>query len=136
MRLRDEGGSVAPLGIGLALLALTMELATALASSLFLFQRRLSELADSTAISVRQELGEPVDTVTNASLLKLVENRMVLLQSVKNSTIAGLVAESAAMKDAQTLDITLCATWRAPFSVAFLPSQAVVCSQSAARPIS
>jgi hypothetical protein len=135
MSLRNESGSAAPLAIGLALLALTMIMATSLASSMFLFQRRLAALADSTAISVRRELVEPAATNPNAPLMRLVENRMFLLQSAKGSPLAGLAAESAAMKDGQTLEINLCATWQAPFTVAFLPSQATVCSRSAARPI-
>ena len=135
MSLNNENGSAAPLAIGLALIALTVVLATSLASSMFLFQRRLSALADSTAISVRQNIGQPTESASNRALQKLVEKRIFAFQTVVSSELPDLAVQSADMNDGLTLQINLCAKWQAPFEVSFLPSQAVICSAAAARPI-
>ncbi len=135
MSLNNEHGSAAPLAIGLALIALTVVLATSLASSMFLFQRRLSALADATAISVRQDIGQSVEPASKQSLQKMVEKRMYAFQSIVLSDLPDLAVQSADMNDGLTLQINLCAKWQAPFEVSFLPSQAMICSESAARPI-
>ena len=135
MSLNGENGSAAPLAIGLALIAVAVVLATSLASSMFLFQRRLSALADSTAISVRQDIGQPTESASNRALQKLVEKRIYAFQTVILSELPDLAVQAADMNDGLTLQINLCAKWQAPFEVSFLPSQALICSESAARPI-
>ena len=135
MSLNGENGSAAPLAIGLALIAVAVVLATSLASSMFLFQRRLSALADSTAISVRQDIGQPTESASNRALQKLVEKRIFAFQTVVSSELPDLAVQAADMNDGLTLQINLCAKWQAPFEVSFLPSQALICSESAARPI-
>ena len=135
MSLNGENGSAAPLAMGLALIAVAVVLATSLASSMFLFQRRLSALADSTAISVRQDIGQPTESASNRALQKLVEKRIFAFQTVVSSELPDLAVQSADMNDGLTLQINLCAKWQAPFEVSFLPSQALICSESAARPI-
>ena len=135
MSLNGENGSAAPLAMGLALIAVAVVLATSLASSMFLFQRRLSALADSTAISVRQNIGQPTESASNRALQKLVEKRIFAFQTVVSSELPDLAVQSADMNDGLTLQINLCAKWQAPFEVSFLPSQALICSESAARPI-
>ena len=135
MSLNGENGSAAPLAIGLALIAVAVVLSTSLASSMFLFQRRLSALADSTAISVRQDIGQPTESASNRALQKLVEKRIFAFQTVVSSELPDLAVQSADMNDGLTLQINLCAKWQAPFEVSFLPSQVLICSESAARPI-
>jgi hypothetical protein len=62
----NESGSLAPLGIGLAMLSLTLVLAILAAGSLYLTERRLTTVAESTAIAVlidaKGNLAQPLES--------------------------------------------------------------------------
>lgn len=113
----EERGSLAPLGIGLALLSLTVVVAAASATSLFLLDRRLSTLAEFTALSVVSNGESAEDYLARSAPVGFT-----------NLTVA---ADS--MEDGLTEQVTLCAIWDAPIKGMIpLPSR-LICESGLAR---
>jgi hypothetical protein len=112
-----DSGSVAPLGIGLALVSLATILVFTSASSMFLLQRRLTSLAEFAALS-RAMYGLPVETF-------LIESRANGLRHLRIAT--------ESVTDGHTSEVTLCSTWQSPVPLLFLPAETEICGQGAAR---
>ena len=97
--LSNDVGSIAPLGIGLFLFSLIFSLTTVSAVSMFIFQKRLTTLAESTAIFVAGGNGEAADFVN--------------LTGKPNFESLQLATNFAA--DQTTVIAKACAIWRAPY---------------------
>lgn len=112
-----DSGSIAPLGIGLALLSLSTILIFTSMSSAFLLQRRLTSLAEFAALS-----GARYSVSAEAFLRESGANGL-----------AGLNVVSDIVLDGVTRQVTICATWHAPLPVfpRLLPRQ--ICGNGAAR---
>lgn len=117
MRLKAEGGSLAPLGIGLFVITLGLVLAIVSASSLFIFQKRLTNISESAALFA-VATGEPVQ-----SFLDLTDS--AAFKSLRMN--AGYSSDSA------TLRVQSCALWSAPVILLGQLNEIEVCSHAAAR---
>ena len=115
--LGNEAGSIAPLGIGLFLFSLIFSLTTVSAVSMFIFQKRLTTLAESTAIFVAGGNGEAAD------FLKLTGK--------PNFESLQLATNTAA--DQATVMAKACAMWRAPVVTVGDFANTNICAQAAAR---
>mgnify|MGYP000414412541 CR=1 FL=1 len=115
--VRRETGSVAPLGLGLALVSLSAILVFISASSMFLLQRRLTSLAEYAALSgARYEL--PVE---------------YYLRESKGNGLSGLRVALDAMADGLTREVKICKTWRPPVPVLIQMVATEICGYGAAR---
>lgn len=117
MDLRGEAGSIAPLAIGLGLVSLATILATSCATSFFLLERRLTTLAEFSALAG-------------------VEQGMTAVDFVNEGQPAGfrsLVVESDELTDGVTREVVICATWIPPVpGLIQLPSRQL-CAKGEAR---
>ena len=115
--IMGEAGSIAPLAIGLGLVSLATILATSCATSFFLLERRLTTLAEFSALAG-------------------VEQGMTVVDFVNEGQPAGfrsLVVESDELTDGVTREVVICATWIPPVSgLIQLPSRQL-CAKGEAR---
>jgi hypothetical protein len=116
-RFSDEAGSIAPLGIGLFLFSLIFSLTTVSATSMFIFQKRLNNVAESIALYVASGNGESVDFLNSVGSLNFEDLR------VANSLAA----------DQLTTVVKACAKWRAPIVTIGEFSTRQICSTGSAR---
>ena len=118
MRVRlDESGSIAPLGIGFLLITATLMLTITTASSLFVFQKRLTTYAEADALYIASTGSESSDFIRLAGVNKF----------------EGLKLTNLTSPDGRTVNVIACARWR-PF--AYTPAgigETEVCSHAAAR---
>lgn len=113
----NENGSIAPLGIGLAILSLVAIFTTVAASSMFLYQKRLLTLAESTAL-FSASTGEAAQ---------------VFLSQVTNSKLNTITVAKEQIIDGQTVEVRLCAQWVSPFAVIGIPLTQIVCAEARSR---
>jgi hypothetical protein len=122
----SELGSLAPLGIGLALICLSTVLAILASGSLYLTERRLTAVAESTALAVladaRENLSQPL---TPLAQRYLADHKLVGLHQV------GLV--DAVSIDLATVRVKLCSSWVPIFRNYMFPEIGRVCSEALAR---
>lgn len=114
---QNERGSIAPLAIGLAFLSLAAILTTVAASSLFLYQKRLLNLAEATALFA-VSTGEPSQN---------------FLSQLSNSKLNQLVVAKEQFIDGKTVEVRLCAKWSSPFALLGLPLTQIVCAEARSR---
>jgi hypothetical protein len=112
-----DTGSIAPLGLGLFLFSLIFCLTTVGATSLFIFQKRLTSLAESSALYVASGYGESADFLNSVGSLNFDDLRVV------NSLAA----------DELTTVVKACATWHAPLITLGEFSKLKICSTGLAR---
>jgi hypothetical protein len=113
----NESGSMAPLGIGLFALSLTFALAISAASSLFVFQKRLTNYAEMAAIYVLSQDAAVSDfqlRVGNQNFLKLDLSQQIL-------------------DDGVTVKITACAKWISPVTTYVSIPATRICSNASSR---
>ena len=115
-RIRDSG-SIAPLGIGLALLSLTTILIFTSVSSIFVLQRRLTALAEFTALSGARYGLSATD----------------FIQQSGASGMTGLKIAKDAVIDGRTHEVSICAVWRPPLSGISNLLSTEICGHGAAR---
>lgn len=113
----DERGSIAPLGLGLFLFSLIFSFTTVSATSIFIFQKRLSNVAESAALFVASEKGESAD----------------FLKSVGSLDLDGLWVTNWLEVDLLTTTVKACANWRAPIVTVGDFSRLQICSTGSAR---
>jgi hypothetical protein len=113
----NDRGSVAPLGIGLAMLSLAAVMVFVSASSLFVMQKRLTTMAEAAALS----------EVSNGTSV----SEYLLGAGVTGFHDLKIAKESQA--DGVTVEVTLCASWQSPIRVLNLLRMQVICSSGAAR---
>lgn len=126
--MNDERGSIAPLGIGFALVTLSALLTATASTSVFLFQRRLAAEADAVALAVGQEVLVAAGTPTSDRLAAIASARLEQIGSTAQLA-------SIEIADALTLELTLCERWQSPVPNPFGSSQQIVCASSKARAV-
>ena len=121
-----EQGSLAPLGIGLAMVSLATVLAILAAGSLYLTERRLTSVAESAALSVLVEadgnLSQDLSVLASSYLKKL---------PLRGPDQVSLVEASSL--DMKTVRIRLCSLWRPIFENYMFSEIGKVCSEGLAR---
>ena len=115
--IHRDAGSIAPLGIGLALISLSAILVFVSASSMFLLQRRLTSLAEFAALSGAR-YGLPVDE---------------FLRESKGNGLSGLRVALDDVSDGVTREVKICKTWRPPLPVLVQIVETEICGYGAAR---
>jgi hypothetical protein len=129
-QLRDsdlnQQGSLAPLGIGLAMLSLTSVLAILASGSLYLTERRLTTVAESTAIAVL------IDAKGDLSqALTPLARRWLELAPLRGLHQVELVEASSA--DLRTVRVRLCSSSMPIFANYMFSEIGRVCSEALAR---
>jgi hypothetical protein len=122
----SQQGSLAPLGIGLAMLSLTAVLAILASGSLYLTERRLTTVAESTAIAVLIDSQGNLDQ----SLAFLARNWLEQ-QPLRGLYQVELVEASSA--DKRTVRVRLCSSSRPLFANYMFSEIGRVCSEALAR---
>lgn len=115
--LKDESGSIAPLAIGLISFTALLMMTTISASSLFIFQKRLTTVAESAALFVASTGGE------SETLLALINAEQ--FQNLKLS--------DQVLTDSRTVRATACALWSPIIVLSPEIGDRVICSNASAR---
>jgi hypothetical protein len=122
----NESGSLAPLGIGLAMLSLTLVLAILAAGSLYLTERRLTTVAESTAIAVlidaKGNLAQPLESMASRWLAKQPLRGLFQVELVEVTS-----------KDQRSVRVRLCSSSRPLFENYIFSEIGRVCSEALAR---
>ena len=122
----SERGSLAPLGIGLAMLSLTLVLAILAAGSLYLTERRLTTVAESTAIAVL------IDVQGNlAQPLAPIASRWLGSQPLRGLFQVELVEVSSI--DQRSVRVRLCSNSKPILENYMFSEIGRVCSEALAR---
>ena len=122
----NEQGSLAPLGIGIAMLSLTTVLAVLASASLYVTERRLTTVAESTAISVL------IDAKGNLSQsLSPLARRWLEQQPLRGLDQVELIEVSSV--DQRTVRVRLCSSSKELFVNYIFSEIGRVCSEALAR---
>lgn len=122
----SERGSLAPLGIGLALTSLATVLAIVASGSLYLTERRLTGVAESTALAVLISAhGDLSRDLPNLANQYLSQTPLPGLREVR------LI--EALSPDSKTVRIRLCSVWQPIFRGYMFSEIGRVCSEALAR---
>ena len=125
MEFKDsEQGSLAPLGIGLASLSLAAVVAIVSAGSLYLTERRLTSVAEATALSVLAS----IDELDN---LHVLADAFLSTHPLNGLTKVRLI--EAASRDSKTVLIRLCSSWEPLIPGYIFSETGTVCSEGLAR---
>lgn len=108
---------MAPFGIGLAVISLTLILTIVAASSMFIFQKRLTNYAENAVLFVAQS-GEPVEA---------------FVSRVGSQKFSGFSISSKRLPDGTTFEVTACARWDPPVPVVAALTEQRICSHATAR---
>ena len=108
---------MAPLGIGLFTISLAMILVLAAATSLFIFQKRLTNYSEELVLFA----------------ISTGESEQSFLTKVGSQQFRSLRAEVKQLEDGLTHEARACAKWTIPFRVTNLSWQFDVCSHARAR---
>ena len=115
--LHHEEGSLAPLGVGMFLFSLIFSLTAVSATSMFIFQKRLTSMAESIAIYVASANGDANTFLATAGTQNLVE----------------LKVSSFLESDEVTVVANVCALWSAPVVTVVEFAKLEICTHAAAR---
>jgi hypothetical protein len=122
----SERGSLAPLGIGLAMLSLTLVLGILAAASLYLTERRLTTVAESTALAVlidaKGNLAQPLAPMASKWLESQPLRGLFQVELVEVSSI-----------DQRSVRVRLCSSSRPIFENYMFSEIGRVCSEALAR---
>jgi hypothetical protein len=122
----NEKGSLAPLGIGLAMLSLSVVLVILASGSLYLTERRLTTVAESTAIAVLIDAGDNL-----GQALTPLASRWLQQQTFPGLYQVELVEASSV--DRKTVRVRLCTNSRPLFANYMFSEIGRVCSEALAR---
>ncbi len=122
----SDQGSLAPLGVGLAMLSLATVLAVVASGSLYLTERRLTGVAESTALSVLIE--SDGDLSRDLSVMARRHLDQLPLRGLHDLTLV-----SAVSPDSKTVQIRLCSLWQPIFENYIFSEIGKVCSEGLAR---
>lgn len=122
----DEQGSMAPLGIGLSLLSLMTTLVILAAGSFYLSERRLTSVAESTALYALSQSS----VLSNQSLPRLA-GEFLELHPLKGLMQVSLIEASS--QDGLTVRVRLCSLWRPIFELYIFSDVGMICSEGLAR---
>lgn len=112
-----EAGSIAPLGIGFALISLSVILVFTSVSSIFILQRRLTTMAEFAALS--------------GARYGLSASDFVIQGGAAGMT--GLRVSVDRVLDGVTREVTICKNWAPPLPVAVKLEGFEICGYGAAR---
>jgi hypothetical protein len=115
--VKGEGGSIAPLGIGLVALLLATIFTLVCASSIYVLKSRLTSAAEFAALREATEGASAVDFLSNT----------------QQGNLEGAFVESDTNLDGATFEVTLCAGWKPPVALPFEIGALRVCGRGAAR---
>ncbi len=122
----NERGSLAPLGIGLAMISLALVLSILSAGSLYLTERRLTTVAESTAIAVlidaRGNLAQPLSPMASRWLATQPLRGLHQVQLMEVSSV-----------DQRSVRVRLCSSSRPIFENYMFSEIGKVCSEALAR---
>ena len=121
-----EQGSMAPLGMGLALLSLTTTLVILAAGSFYLSERRLTSVAESTALYALSQS----DVLSNQNLPRFA-GEFLEMHPLKGLQQVSLIEATA--QDGFTVRVRLCSLWRPIFEVYIFSEVGMICSEGLAR---
>ncbi len=121
-----EQGSMAPLGMGLALLSLTTTLVILAAGSFYLSERRLTSVAESTALYALSQS----DVLSNQNLPRFA-GEFLEMHPLKGLQQVSLI--EATTQDGFTVRVRLCSLWRPIFEVYIFSEVGMICSEGLAR---
>jgi hypothetical protein len=135
----NERGSLAPLGIGLAMLSLTLVLGILAAASLYLTERRLTTVAESTALAVlidaKGNLAQPLTPLASRWLgsqpLAPIASRWLGSQPLRGLFQVELVEVSSI--DQRSVRVRLCSNSKPIFENYMFSEIGRVCSEALAR---
>jgi hypothetical protein len=122
----NERGSLAPLGIGLAMLSLTLVLAILASGNLYLTERRLTTVAESTAMAVLID----ADGILSQPLAPIA-SRWLATQALLGLHQVQLVEASSV--DQRSVRVRLCSSARPIFENYMFSDIGKVCSEALAR---
>lgn len=121
-----DRGSMAPLGIGLSMLSLMTTLVVLAAGSTYLSERRLTAVAESTALYV---LANSPD-LQSQSLPRLA-GQFLEIHPLKGLQQVSLIDSSS--PDGLTVRVRLCSLWRPIFDSYMFSEVGMICSEGLAR---
>lgn len=121
-----DWGSMAPLGIGLSLLSLVTTLVILGAGSLYLSERRLTSVAESTALYALAKS----DVISNQSLPRYA-GEFLEMHPLKGLDQVSLIEASS--RDGLTVRVRLCSLWRPIFDSYIFSDVGMICSEGLAR---
>lgn len=130
--LDDDRGSVVPLTIGYAVLALVLVLVCANATSLYLAQKRLDALADAAALAAADaftltvEEGRPRADLTDADV-------RAPAQEMVDAAGEGARVVSAAAPDGVSARVTVASSWHPPMLTLFVPGGVELAATATSR---
>ncbi len=121
-----DRGSMAPLGIGLSMLSLMTTLVILAAGSFYLSERRLTSVAESTALYALSRS----DDLSDQSLPRYA-GEFLELHSLKGLQQVSLI--EARTPDGTTVRVRLCSLWRPIFDSYIFSDVGMICSEGLAR---
>jgi hypothetical protein len=126
LSIASERGSMAPLGIGLSLLSLMTTLVILAGGSLYLSERRLTSVAESTALYAIAKS----DALSNQSLPRYAGE---FLEMHPLSGLQQVSLIEASTRDGYTVRVRLCSLWRPLFDSYIFSDVGMICSEGLAR---
>jgi hypothetical protein len=115
--MKNERGSIAPLGIGLTVLLLATIIALVSAGSLYVFQARIKSLAEFAALSEAQTGLSVAEFLTETN-----QRQFLNLIVLRDETL-----------DGRTVEVAICASWSPPLKLFDLTGEKRVCGKASAR---
>jgi hypothetical protein len=128
--LEGDDGSILPLAIGYAVLALAVILVCACASSLYLAQTRLDRLADAAALAGADGFALALDGPEPRAVLTDADVRAQATALLADDDVE-LVAATA--PDGRSARVTVRTTWRTPIVSLFVPATVTIESTATSR---
>jgi hypothetical protein len=122
----SERGSMAPLGIGLSLLSLMTTLVILAAGSLYLSERRLTTVAESTALYALAKS----ETISDQTLPRYA-GEFLEMHPLRGLQQVSLI--EASTQDGLTVRVKLCSLWRPLFDTYIFSEVGMICSEGFAR---
>jgi hypothetical protein len=128
----DEVGSVLPLTIGYAVLALVLVLVCVNATSLYLAQKRLDALADSAALAAAD--GFTLTVVDGEARADLTDADVVgPAREMVDAVGGGAELVSATAPDGMSARVTVAGTWHPPVLTLFVPDGVLLSATATSR---
>lgn len=116
-RLSGEEGSLAPMGIGIFTISLALVLAIATSVSLFIFQKRLTTLAEAAVLFSAADYGSTDE----------------FLSLIGPTNFTGIKLQHSLLADGLTDSVRACALWQSPIDSFVFRGGMSVCSHAEAR---
>ncbi|MFB7251740.1 hypothetical protein [Microbacterium sp. NPDC056234] len=119
-RMADDDGSILPLMLGYAVLAIAVVFACVCATDLYIAQKRLDSLADAAALAGSDGFSLVIDGESVRAVLSdagVYEQAAAVVSAVPGD--AALV--SAVAPDGVTAQVTVAAVWHPPLFSPFVP---------------